>query len=83
MHQASEKDFKIARRWRMHRGLPCVIGESGSAPQMSKSKQFPAGGSSGGGGVALASSTSTSSSFSIYITYITMNAHVTLMKMQR
>jgi hypothetical protein len=36
MHQASEKDFKIARRWQMHRGLPCVIGESGSAPQISK-----------------------------------------------
>jgi hypothetical protein len=36
MHQASEKDLKIARRWQMHRGLPCVIGESGSAPQMSK-----------------------------------------------
>jgi hypothetical protein len=36
MHQASEKDFKIARRWQMHRGLPYVIGESGSAPQMSK-----------------------------------------------
>ena len=28
----------------MHRGLPCVIGESGSAPQISKYKQFPAGG---------------------------------------
>ena len=27
----------------MHRGLPCVIGESGSAPQISKYKQFPAG----------------------------------------
>ena len=36
MHQASEKEFKIARRWQMHRSLPCVIGESGSAPQMSK-----------------------------------------------
>jgi hypothetical protein len=65
MHQASEKDFKIARRWQMQRGLPCVIGESGSAPHMSKQKQFLACGSSGGG-VALASSTSTSSSFSIY-----------------
>jgi hypothetical protein len=65
MHQASEKDFKIARRWQMHRGLPCVIGESGSAPQISKYKEFPAGGSSGAG-VALPSSTSTSSSFSIY-----------------
>jgi L,D-peptidoglycan transpeptidase YkuD (ErfK/YbiS/YcfS/YnhG family) len=36
MHHASEKDFKISRRWQMHRGLPCVIGESGSTPQMSK-----------------------------------------------
>jgi hypothetical protein len=36
MHQVSEKDFKIARRWQMHRGLPCVIGESGSVPQISK-----------------------------------------------
>ena len=34
MHHASEKDFKIARRWQMHRGLPYFIGESGSAPQM-------------------------------------------------
>jgi hypothetical protein len=34
----------------MHRGLPYVIGESGSAPQISKYKQFPIGGSSGGGG---------------------------------
>ena len=49
----------------MHQGLPCVIGESGSPPQISKHKQFPAGGSSGDGGVALASSTSSSSSFSI------------------
>jgi hypothetical protein len=31
----------------MHRGLPCVIGESGSVPQMSKQNQFPAWGSSG------------------------------------
>jgi hypothetical protein len=36
MHQVSEKDFKITRRGQMHRGLPCVIGESGSAPQISK-----------------------------------------------
>jgi hypothetical protein len=48
----------------MHRGLPCVIGESGSAPQISKYKQFLAGGSSGGG--AISSSTATSSSFSIH-----------------
>jgi hypothetical protein len=65
INQASEKYFKIARRWQMHRGLPCVIGESGSAPQISKDKQFPTGRSSGGG-VALPSSTSTSSLFSIY-----------------
>jgi hypothetical protein len=49
----------------MHRGLPCVIGESGSSPQISKYKQFLAGGSSGGRG-ATPSSTTTSSSFSIY-----------------
>jgi hypothetical protein len=36
MHQSSDKEFKTARRWQMHRGLPCVVGESGSAPQMSK-----------------------------------------------
>jgi hypothetical protein len=49
----------------MHRGLPYVIGESGSPPQISKYKQFLARGSSGGGG-ATPSSTTTSSSFSIY-----------------
>jgi hypothetical protein len=49
----------------MHRGLPCVIGESGSAPQISKYKQFSADGSLGGGG-ATSSSTTISSSFSIY-----------------
>jgi hypothetical protein len=36
MHQVSEKDFKITRGWQIHRGLPCVIGESGYVPQMSK-----------------------------------------------
>jgi hypothetical protein len=36
MHQSSDKEFKTARRWQMHRGLPCVVGESGSAPQISK-----------------------------------------------
>jgi hypothetical protein len=66
MHQASEKDFKIARRWQMHRGLPYVIRESGSAPQMSKYKQFPADGSLGGGGATPSSSTTISSSFPIY-----------------
>jgi hypothetical protein len=50
----------------MHRGLPCVIGESGSTPQISKYKQFPVGGSLGGGGATPSSSTTTSSSFSIY-----------------
>jgi hypothetical protein len=50
----------------MHRGLPCVIGESGSAPQMSKYKQFRADGSSGGGGATPSSSTTISSSFPIY-----------------
>jgi hypothetical protein len=48
----------------MHRGLPCV-GESGSAPQILKYKQFSVGESLGGGG-ATPSSTTTSSSFSIY-----------------
>jgi hypothetical protein len=23
------EDFKIARRWQMHQGLPCVVGDSG------------------------------------------------------
>jgi hypothetical protein len=50
----------------MHRGLPCVIGESGCAPQISKYKKFPAGGSSGGGGATPSSSTTTSFLFSIY-----------------
>jgi hypothetical protein len=36
MHHSSDKEFKAARRWQMHRGLPCVVGESGSVPQMSK-----------------------------------------------
>jgi hypothetical protein len=49
----------------MHRGFPCVIGESGSTPQISKYKQFSAGESSSGGG-ATPSSTTTSSPFSIY-----------------
>jgi hypothetical protein len=66
MHQASEKDFKIARRWQMHRGLPCVIGELGFAPKMSKYKLFLADGSSSGGGATPSSSTTISSSFSIY-----------------
>jgi hypothetical protein len=69
MHQASEKDFKIARRWQMHRGLPCVI-RVGLCSTNVKIKAVPVGGSSGGGGVALSSSTSTSSSFLyIYHTY--------------
>jgi hypothetical protein len=36
MHHSSDKEFEIARRWQMHRGLPCVVGETGSVPQMSK-----------------------------------------------
>jgi hypothetical protein len=69
MHQSSEKDFKIARRWQMHRGLPCVIGE------------LPAGGSSGGGS---SSFFNLYFFFVFYIEpYIIMNAHVMLMKMQR
>jgi hypothetical protein len=36
MHQSSDKQFKTARRWQMHRGLPYVVRESGSVPQMSK-----------------------------------------------
>jgi hypothetical protein len=36
MHHLSDKEFKTTRRWQMHRGLPCVVGESGSIPQISK-----------------------------------------------
>jgi hypothetical protein len=36
MHQSSVKEFRTARRWQMHWGLPCVVGESGSVPQISK-----------------------------------------------
>jgi hypothetical protein len=36
MHQSSDKEFKTARRWQMHRGLPCVVGEWDSVPQISK-----------------------------------------------
>jgi hypothetical protein len=32
MHQSNDKEFKTARRWQMHRGLPYVVGESGSVP---------------------------------------------------
>jgi hypothetical protein len=35
MHHSSDKEFKTAMRWQMHRGLPCVVGESGFVPQMS------------------------------------------------
>jgi hypothetical protein len=41
MHQASDNDLKTARRWQMYQGLPCVVGESGSAPQISKIKAVP------------------------------------------
>jgi hypothetical protein len=36
MHHSSDKVFKTARRWKMHRGLPFVVGESSSVPQISK-----------------------------------------------
>jgi hypothetical protein len=36
MHHSSDKEFKTARRWQMHQSLPCVVGESGYIPQMSK-----------------------------------------------
>jgi hypothetical protein len=49
----------------MHRGLPYVVGDSGSVPQISKKKLLPAGGVSVGGAVS-SSSTITSSSFSIH-----------------
>jgi hypothetical protein len=65
MHHSSDKEFKTARRWQMHQGLPCVVGESGSVPQISKYKQFPAGGFSVDG-VVSSSSTVISSSFSIH-----------------
>jgi hypothetical protein len=35
MPHSSVKEFKTSRRWQMHRGLPCVVGESGSVPHMS------------------------------------------------
>jgi hypothetical protein len=40
MHHSIDKEFKIARRWQMHRGLPCVVGESGSIPQISNRNSF-------------------------------------------
>jgi hypothetical protein len=49
----------------MHRGLPCFVGELGSVPQISKYKQFPAGGFSVDGAVS-SSSTVISSSFYIH-----------------
>jgi hypothetical protein len=36
MHHSSDKEFKTARMWQMHWGLPWVVGESGSVPQISK-----------------------------------------------
>jgi hypothetical protein len=36
MHHLSDKEFKTTRRWQMHQGLPCVVGELGSIPQISK-----------------------------------------------
>jgi hypothetical protein len=32
MHHSSDKEFKTARRWQMHRGLPCVVGEFKTVP---------------------------------------------------
>jgi hypothetical protein len=49
----------------MHWGLPYIVGESRSVPQISKQKLFPAGGVSAGGAVS-SSSTLTSSLFSIH-----------------
>jgi hypothetical protein len=36
MHHSNDKEFKTARKCQMHRGLPCVVGESDSIPQISK-----------------------------------------------
>jgi hypothetical protein len=36
MHYLRDKEFKTTRRWKMHWGLPCVVRESGSVPQISK-----------------------------------------------
>jgi hypothetical protein len=36
MHHSSDNEFKIARRWQIHWGLPCVVGELGFVPQISK-----------------------------------------------
>jgi hypothetical protein len=46
----------------MHRGLPCVVGDSGFVPHISKYKLFPIGGVSVGG--AVSSSSTISSLFS-------------------
>jgi hypothetical protein len=36
LHHSSDKEFETTRRWQMHRGLPCVVGESGYVAQMLK-----------------------------------------------
>jgi hypothetical protein len=58
------KFFKTTRKGIMHQGLPCVVGGSGSRPQMSKEKLFSAGGFSAW--ETTSSSTMVSSSFSIH-----------------
>jgi hypothetical protein len=40
MHHSSDKEFKTARRWQMHRGLPCVVGESVSSSSTVTSSSF-------------------------------------------
>jgi hypothetical protein len=81
MHQVSEKYFKIERMWQMHQGLPCVIGESGSAPQIWK-KSSPRQVGLQVVVVQLLLLQPLLLPRSLYISYITMNAHVMLMKMQ-
>jgi hypothetical protein len=84
MHQASEKDFRIARRWQMHQGLPCVVGESGVYSTNIKIKAVP-------GRWVFRWWWWNSFLFDHYFflafyiynhIYITMNAHVMFMKMQ-
>jgi hypothetical protein len=48
MQHISDKNFKIARRWQMHRGLPWWGGESGSSTKILPLAANPTGGPSGG-----------------------------------